>query len=1056
MADSTADFTRKILVDVEVKSEQVKRDIPTLMKSIQDLTDAQKVLEVQGKKNTLEFVNNATQIRQLKSEIRDTNKYIDNTSKAVNAQTGTLQQNRALLSLMTADYVKLGEKSGYTAKQIDDFTEALKRQEKGIGQTYRNVGNYADAIREVVGELGGSIPGFQQFNQVISAATKIGGFLPSAANSLGVSMKSAGQQISSFVGFKQYNTDAQQATQTTQTLEQTVAKAANTIGDVSEATGEASKGLESLKGAEESVSEAAGGISEAAGEAAGGFDIMTVAGGLLGGALAVVAVGVASVISYFKDLDVVTDGVEQNFAGLKAAFSEFGRLNSVADDDTAGYKKILKAVDTFKKVKSLTEDEQNLADSNLNYQILSGKKQAEVAKLQVEARNRTLDPGQSQKLLDQATAIDAEDLKNKQGLIEKEIEFAQKSIQITGNLTKFQIDQLKKRGVEYSLYLQNNLVKQGKVTDSQTKALAAAIQKQTEIQREFTQRDEKRQNLEDQRDQKDQAKKDQDAAKAQAAADKAERLRQQQAAAYSEAEALRKSSANKILQDIYEEYGDRAIAADDAFNAEQLKLKKFLDKKLITQQEYNSVLRQITKEHESTIAKIIDDFRQQDEDKYRKASNELITLRNANIENEAQRNIANLKEKGKEQAQEIDNQNEDHIKRIKALDIEIAALDGKEKAEAEDRRLNELALIQTNEAKRVELEKQTAAAIDKIKRQSARDSQSAEDEANVLKAKRNTNLFSNGGVQSAELKAISDKYDWEISEAQRAGKSTVLLEQQRIDAIKQINDSYKQQRIEYAVQAEQQVQSAVSDIIGQGIQQGLDARVAALENQKSAELENTSLTATQKKLIDQKYQKEEDAAKLKAFKANQKLQVANALINGAVGITKTIAEMGFIPAIPFVALTAATTAFSVAKILSQKPAFAKGGVFESDGRGAVLPGYSRTDNTNARLRSGEAIVVSEAMRNPWARKLVSDVNVAFGGRSFSSPGHQKAFATGGIFTDGGNANRYYSQPVIDAGQLANTLAYQMINNFPPIYTTVTDIQTKVGIANQVIDRVSNL
>ncbi|NNU33598.1 hypothetical protein HK413_04545 [Mucilaginibacter sp. S1162] len=57
-------------------------------------------------------------------------------------------------------------------------------------------------------------------------------------------------------------------------------------------------------------------------------------------------------------------------------------------------------------------------------------------------------------------------------------------------------------------------------------------------------------------------------------------------------------------------------------------------------------------------------------------------------------------------------------------------------------------------------------------------------------------------------------------------------------------------------------------------------------------------------------------------------------------------------------------ASSIAEIAKQKPGFAEGGQFRSDGRGALLPGYSRTDNTNAYLRSGEAVVVSEAMRNP--------------------------------------------------------------------------------------------
>ena len=133
---------------------------------------------------------------------------------------------------------------------------------------------------------------------------------------------------------------------------------------------------------------------------------------------------------------------------------------------------------------------------------------------------------------------------------------------------------------------------------------------------------------------------------------------------------------------------------------------------------------------------------------------------------------------------------------------------------------------------------------------------------------------------------------------------------------------------------------------------------------------------------------------------------------------------------------------------------AKGGYFQSDGKGAVLPGYSRTDNTNAYLRSGEAVVVSEAIRDPWARNLVSAINVAYGGRDFSVANPSRGYAVGGIFTDGGNANRYYNQPVTDQKNLANTIAYQMINNFPPVYVDVKDINSQQNILAQTINRVN--
>jgi len=94
------------------------------------------------------------------------------------------------------------------------------------------------------------------------------------------------------------------------------------------------------------------------------------------------------------------------------------------------------------------------------------------------------------------------------------------------------------------------------------------------------------------------------------------------------------------------------------------------------------------------------------------------------------------------------------------------------------------------------------------------------------------------------------------------------------------------------------------------------------------------------------------------------------------------------------------------------------------------------------------------MRNPWARNLVSAINVGFGGRDFSTSANGRNFAVGGIFTDGGDANRYYNAPVNDQKNLANTIAYQMINNFPPVYVDVKDINNQQNILAQTINRVN--
>lgn len=332
--------------------------------------------------------------------------------------------------------------------------------------------------------------------------------------------------------------------------------------------------------------------------------------------------------------------------------------------------------------------------------------------------------------------------------------------------------------------------------------------------------------------------------------------------------------------------------------------------------------------------------------------------------------------------------------------------------------------------------------------QNAHDRQMAIDEKGAKKP------ITPGAKLEAEKKLISDQYDFEIEQA--AGNVTKQqdLEKQKQVALTQIAQQYAQQRKDFELQTAQQVSNAAFSILQNSIKSQSDAKIKGLESQKTAELSNKSLTASQRKAIEDKYQKQENAEKVKAFKAEQKVSILQAVINGALAITKAEAQTGVLGSFVIPGIIA-QTAIQVATIAAQKPpAYAKGGRFVSDGRGAVLAGYSRTDDTNAYLRSGEAVVVSEAMRDPWARNLVSAINVAYGGRDFSTVNSGRGYAIGGIFTDGGNTNRYYNQPVNDMKNLANTVAYQMINNFPPVYVDVKDINNQQNILAQTVNRVN--
>jgi len=290
---------------------------------------------------------------------------------------------------------------------------------------------------------------------------------------------------------------------------------------------------------------------------------------------------------------------------------------------------------------------------------------------------------------------------------------------------------------------------------------------------------------------------------------------------------------------------------------------------------------------------------------------------------------------------------------------------------------------------------------------------------------------------------------------QAKSKATIDSANKTNTAVASAEKTAMDKKLTSAVANAQKIEDTILGIVTKAIDARAKKQVASLEAQKTKELANTSLITTQKEQINSSYQKKENAVNKKAFLEKQRISIGQAIINGAIAITKSEADLGPIAGTIAIAAIVANTAAQIATIASQKPpAMAKGGYFTSDGKGAVLPGYSRTDNTNAYLRSGEAVVVSEAMRDPWARNLVSAINVAYGGRDFSVPNTSRGYAVGGIFTDGGNANRYYNQPMNDNKNLANTIAYQMINNFPPVYVDVKDINNQQNILAQTVNRVN--
>ncbi len=110
------------------------------------------------------------------------------------------------------------------------------------------------------------------------------------------------------------------------------------------------------------------------------------------------------------------------------------------------------------------------------------------------------------------------------------------------------------------------------------------------------------------------------------------------------------------------------------------------------------------------------------------------------------------------------------------------------------------------------------------------------------------------------------------------------------------------------------------------IQQGLNAEMERLNHLREQELSNENLTQQQKDAINTRYRKMEAEAKRKAWRAEQAAKAEQAIINGMLGFTASIATQG-VPAGLITGAIALALAGVQAGLIYAKPVpeFAKGG-----------------------------------------------------------------------------------------------------------------------------------
>lgn len=288
------------------------------------------------------------------------------------------------------------------------------------------------------------------------------------------------------------------------------------------------------------------------------------------------------------------------------------------------------------------------------------------------------------------------------------------------------------------------------------------------------------------------------------------------------------------------------------------------------------------------------------------------------------------------------------------------------------------------------------------------------EEKNQKRIADNVKSFTEAEKKKQQAAMETNKILQELYEEQIAANEKNL--QSTRDALDAMNKD-KQEQYEKEIQQQEDKEKAIKDASIQIAQQTADAifqimntnrnaefnlQIQRLNELKDKELANKDLTDAQRLRIEERYARQLSAIKTKQAQADKQAAIVQALINGALAITKILTTVA--PVTPlgtpnpayFVALatTAASTAAQVAIIAAQKiPKFAKGTEFVQGG------GTETSDSVPAMLSRGERVIDAKTNKllkgipnKMLPQLLIPDVSSTVNGSNFDYNKMAKVFS----------------------------------------------------------------
>ena len=274
--------------------------------------------------------------------------------------------------------------------------------------------------------------------------------------------------------------------------------------------------------------------------------------------------------------------------------------------------------------------------------------------------------------------------------------------------------------------------------------------------------------------------------------------------------------------------------------------------------------------------------------------------------------------------------------------------------DANDRQAKSAAKATDASKAKAEADREQAAALDKIR------GIATATEAASASAERKLGMAA--AEQIKQLNAISEQYaeQPEIIAAASAAEDEV-----RTNLLNQLNDLRNEQDREAEAKRTQFLQRE-TDARMRAEQKIHDKRTANAQAFYDTSIAFTTGVADLLNVVAKETAKRDKELALRQFKVAKAAGMAQALINGAVAVTRALATLG--PILGPIAATgiAATTAAQVATIAAQKPAFDRGGMIQG--------GTAMADQVTINALPGEAVLSRGAVRDLGGQSGVDRLN----------------------------------------------------------------------------------